>query len=308
LFRHTFAVTLAGCAISMHLYGGEAGTADARAAELAARDWGVVARDELRACGLTDRMIDARVRSGRLHRVHRGVYAVGHAGLTLRGRFLAAVKACGEGAVLSHVAAAALWELLPWDDQRSPDVIARRDRRIPGVATHRTRNPPPTVRYDRIPVTTPQRTLVDLASVLPSKPLRRAVREAVARRRIAPHEASAIVRGGDVPARSHLEDAVLDLIERAGLPTPYVNRPLGAYVPDFRWPEHRLILEADGAAYHGDPLARADDADRQAHLEAAGERVLRVSYAQVFGRPAETEERLRRALRGSPGSDPAPRA
>ena len=92
----------------MHRYGPSGTTPDARVAELAAGDWGVVTRNELRACGLTDRMISARVRAGRLHRVHVGVYAVGHAGLTMRGRFLAAVKACGEGAALSHVSAAAV--------------------------------------------------------------------------------------------------------------------------------------------------------------------------------------------------------
>jgi Transcriptional regulator, AbiEi antitoxin/Protein of unknown function (DUF559) len=267
----------------------KASTPDQRVAEIAAADWGVVSAGELLACGLTRNGIAARVGSGRLHRVHRGVYAVGHGGLTMRGRFLAAVKACGEGAVLSHVSAAALWGLLTWDEERAPDVIARRDRRIPGVNTHRTRNSPEPVRYDRIPVTTPARTLIDLSSVLPFKPLRRAVREALVRKRITATEAAAIVGGGDVPARSSLEDDVLDLIEAHGLPAPEVNKPLpNGLVPDFRWPDLHLILEADGATYHDNPLAREDDARRQARLEAAGERVLRV--------------------RGSPGTGQAPRA
>src|SRR3954463_8052599 len=97
---------------------------DQRVAEKAAAEWGVLSLAELRACGLDDDGIVRRARNGRLHRVHRGVYAVGHAGLTMRGRFLAAVKASGEGAVLSHVSAAALWELLPWEDARPVDVIA----------------------------------------------------------------------------------------------------------------------------------------------------------------------------------------
>jgi hypothetical protein len=264
-------------------------TPDDRVAEIAAGEWGVLSVAELRECGLTKDGIARRVRSGRLHRLHPGVYAVGHAGLTMRGRFLAAVKACGEGAVLSHVSAAALWGLLTWDEERPPDVIARRDRRIPGVATHRTRNEPEMVRYDRIPVTTPARTLIDLSSVLPFKPLRRAVREALVKRRITADEAKHIVKGGDVPARSHLEDDILDLIEAQGLPAPDVNKPLASgYVPDFRWPDLHLILEADGAAYHDNPLAREDDARRQAHLEAHGETVIRV--------------------RGSPGSGRAPTA
>jgi Protein of unknown function (DUF559)/Transcriptional regulator, AbiEi antitoxin len=255
---------------------------------MAARDWGVLSRDELRACELTERMIATRVRTERLDRVHRGVYAVGHAGLTMRARFLAAVKACGEGAALSHVSAAVLWGLLTYDEARQPDVIARQDKRIDGVNTHRTRNPAPTIRYDRITVTTPQRTLVDLSSVLPFKPLRRAVREALVRKRITADEATRIVKGGDQPTRSPLEDAVLDLIEAKGLPAPQVNQPFGKYVPDFRWPGLHLILEADGATYHDNPITREDDAHRQAQLEAQGETVIRI--------------------RGSPGTGPAPTA
>jgi hypothetical protein len=111
----------------------------------------------------------------------------------MRGRFLAAVKACGEGAVLSHMSAAALWELVPWDDQRDPDVIARGKRRVAGVNAHRSNKPPPSIRYDGIPITTPVRTLADLSSVLPFKALRRAVREALTRKRITPHEAGTIL-------------------------------------------------------------------------------------------------------------------
>jgi hypothetical protein len=276
---------------------------------MAAREWGVLSVAELRACGLSDHAVAARRRAGALHRVHRGVYAVGYRGLTMRGRFLAAVKAAGERAVLSHVSAAALWELLPYDPAREPDVIALHARRLPGITVHRTRNSPPAIRYDRIPVTTPARTLIDLSSVLPSKPLRRAVREALAHRRITLADAAAIVPGGDQPTRSHLEDAVLDLIEQAGLPTPQVNEPLpNGLIPDFRWPTHQLIVEADGAAYHADPLAREDDAQRQARLEAQGEHVLRVSYKQVSENPGDTTERLREALRESPSSGPAPTA
>jgi predicted transcriptional regulator of viral defense system len=88
-------------------------------AEKAAGEWGVLSVAELRACGLSKDGIARRVRNGRLHRVHLGVYAVGHTGLTMRGRFLAAVKACGEGAVLSHFSAAALWDLLAYDPARA---------------------------------------------------------------------------------------------------------------------------------------------------------------------------------------------
>ncbi len=268
-------------------------TPDQRAAAIAARDWGVISAGELLACGMARNGIAARVAAGRLHRIHRGVYALGHAGVTMRGRFLAAVKACGAGAVLSHRSAAALWELVPWDDEREPEVIARWDRRIAGVTTHRANQPPPQIRFDRIPVTTPARTLADLSSVLPFKPHRRAVREALARNRITTDEAAHLTPGAPAATRSELEDLLLDLIEAAGFERPRVNEPLpNGLVPDFRWPDHRLILEADGAAWHKD---RANDAQRQARLEAEGERVIRVTYTQAKDRPDETAKRLEAA-------------
>jgi hypothetical protein len=117
------------------------------------------------------------------------------------------------------------------------------------------------------------------------------------------------------PTRSDLEDLVLDVIIQGGLERPDVNKPLpSGYIPDFRWPEQRLILEADGAAWHDHPIARADDATRQAHLEARGERVVRVSWAEAMADPSRIVQRLRSAgapaaarVRGWPGSDPAPR-
>jgi very-short-patch-repair endonuclease len=198
---------------------------------------------------------------------------------------------------------------VPYDPARDPDVTTRHAKRIPGVKTHRANKPPPQIRYDRIPVTTPARTLADLSSVLPFKPHRRAVREALTRRRITPQEATALLNEPPAATRSALEDLVLDLIERAGLEQPQVNEPLpNGYIPDFRWPAHHLILEADGQTWHDDPISRRDDAQRQAELEQDGERVIRVTYEQVTSHPEQTIERLRQALRGSPGTGPAPTA
>jgi hypothetical protein len=133
--------------------------------------------------------------------------------------------------------------------------------------------------------------------MLPFKPHRRAVREALARNRITPRDATTLLHDdAPVPTRSALEDLVLDLIERAGLEMPEVNRPLAnGLIPDFRWPDRRVILEADGRAWHDDPVAREDDADRQAALEAQGERVIRVTYAQALHQADETVQRLRAA-------------
>jgi hypothetical protein len=297
--------------------------ADVAVARLAERDWGVLSVGELRACGLTDREIALRVAGGRLHRKHRAVYAVGHSSVALQGRFLAAVKACGRGAVLSHLAAAVLWGLLEWD-HRDVDVTVRRSgtRMHAGIRAHRTAelDRGDWTRVQGIPVTSPARTLLDCAAVLDDRSLRRAVREAQARGlvttaelvqilgRLRPRRGSRklarIVATGPAPTRSVLEDTVLDLLLRGGFAHPDVNMPLllegRRVVPDFRWPEQRLVVEADGAAWHDHKLAREDDAERQALLEAHGDRVVRVTWDQAVARPAQTLARLRAA--GAPGA------
>jgi len=289
---------------------------DERVALVASEQFGILDLDELKACGLTDRAVRRRIEAGRLHPLHKRVYAVGHPNVPIRGRFLAAVKACGEGAVLSHVAAAVLWGLLKWDG-RSPDVLASTVRRHPGIRTRRTErlDPVDVRRRHGIPVTSPARTLVDLAAILDAKPLRRVTREAMAQglvsipdladalRRLGPCRGSsklqAIVAQGYVPTRSELEDAFLDLITAGGFKPPLVNAPLyfegRRIVPDFRWPEQRLTVEADGAQWHDNGVARQDDAERQAILEAHGDRVMRVTWAQTIAKPAQTLMRLREA-------------
>jgi hypothetical protein len=165
-----------------------------------------------------------------------------------------------------------------------------------------------------IPVTSPPRTLLDLASILPYKPLRRAVRQAQflglvsvvqlnetlgrSRRRRGVRTLRRITAAGPAPTRSELEDVILDLILEAGLAHPDVNVPLRLagrrVILDFRWPQ-RLVVEADGAAWHDNDLARADDADCQALLEAHGERVVRVTWHQAGTQPGQTLARLRAA-------------
>ena len=264
-----------------------------------------------------------RVRNGRLHPLHRGVYAVGHANPPLEGRWLAAVKACGPGARLSHFSAAALWGFVPWDD-RFPEVTiegpAPRSHR--GIRIHRT--PPSTATTSteppRLPVTAPARTLVDLASVLPYAALRRAVRQAqalrhtstahllAARARLGPRRGAArlarIIATGPAPTRSELEDVVLDLLLRGGLEHPDVNVPLtprGRRVDSRTSAGPRSGSSSRPTAPRGTttPTAREDDAERQALLEAHGERVLRVTLAPAVVRPGETLHRVRAA--GAPG-------
>ena len=284
-------------------------------ARLASAQWGVLSLDELRMCGMTRNAVKVRVRRGHLHPLFRAVYAVGHTNLTMQGRFLAAVKACGPTAVLSHVSAAALYELVRWDD-RYPEVTTTSQRAHRGIRTHRSSvlAVDDVTRYRGIPVTTPARTLVDLGATFTYKALRRTVREAqrnlvdirhilATLDRLGPRRGTEnltkILATGRAPTRSELEDTVLDLLLSAGFEHPHVNVPIRIgtrrVIPDFRWPAQRLVIEADGAAFHDDRLTREDDAERQALLEAHGERVVRVTWAQAVSRRAQTVERIRAA-------------
>ncbi len=291
---------------------------DVQVALAAARSWSVLTTAELRRCGLTDDGIWVRVRNGRLHPLHRSVYAVGHANPPLEGCFLGAVKACGAGALLSRVAAASHRGWMSWDHRLPEVLVAGRDApEHPGIRTFETAYLPPedVTILAGIPITSPVRTLLDLAGMLGHKQLRRVVREAQARDHVDLAELARRLHGpgptrgrarlrriiatGPAPTRSQLEDTVLDLLLGGGIAHPRVNEPLWLggrrVIPDFRWPEQRLVLEADGAAWHENPLAREDDAERQAILEAHGERVLRVTWKQAVGRGAETLRRVRAA-------------
>src|SRR3954453_17249985 len=155
---------------------------DNKIAELAARQRGIVTTKEMLAAGLSRDEITTRIRSGHLHEKHRGGYALGHRTLTTEARFLAATKACGADAALSHYAAAALWDLVEWDGRRI-DVTTTTNRRHPGLKIHRTTKPD-RVLHKGIPVTTPARTLIDLSSMLPFNQLRRAARNAFNQRLI----------------------------------------------------------------------------------------------------------------------------
>jgi len=291
---------------------------DARVAALAAEQHGVVSTHDLRACGLSGTAVTRRVRHGRLHRLHRGVYAVGHPATTRQARFMAAVLACGIRACLSHFAAAALWGFLRWED-RLPDVtVAGCQRHIDGVRVHRSRAllQRDVLRHESIPVTSPARTLLDLAAVLPRRALRRAARQAQVDRRVSVRQLleiadrcnghpgaarlRAAVADGPAPTRSELEDILLDLLDAAGVQRPEINVMLHldgeAIVPDYLWRDRRLAIEADSATWHDHKLVREHDADKQAILEAHGYRVMRVSYRQTMARPQQTLARIRAAL------------
>jgi AbiEi antitoxin C-terminal domain len=301
-------------------------------ARRASDEWGVLSLEELRECGLSDGAVRARANGGWLHRIYRQVYAVGHPGISIEGRFLAAVKSLGRDALLSHFAASAHWGFVDWDG-RHPEVTVPRQgiARRKGIRVHCTSvlEPRDVMRHKGIPVTSPARTLVDLAAVASEKLLRTAVRRALAQRRVSVRQLLATrrrlgSRRGSArlnrvlmtaaPTRSELEDVVLDLIVDAGFVRPDVNKPLllagRRVVPDFRWPEQRVVVEADSRTWHDNPVARQDDVERQALLEAHGDRVLPVTWRQAVARGRETVARI--ALAGVPragaalGASPAP--
>jgi hypothetical protein len=296
---------------------------DLAVAELAADEWGVLSVTELLACGLTRRAIEGRVEAGWLHPKHQGVYAVGHPSLSLEGEFLAAVKACGPTAFLSNYAAGALWAMVEWDG-RYPEVTVTGvgTRRHPGIRMHRTTilAPEDVRRHRGIPVSSPVRTAYDLAMQLPYPPVRRAVRQALSLhllnveslaralprlgRRRGAGKIRRILAEGPAPTRTVLEDIVLDLILDAGLEMPDVNVPLEIsgrrIVPDFRWPKRRLVIEADSRTWHDHKLAREDDAERQALLEAHGDRVLRVTWDQALRQRTQSLARIRAASEACP--------
>jgi very-short-patch-repair endonuclease len=286
---------------------------------MAAEQHGVVSTRQLRSCGLDSKAVNRRVRDGRLHPVHRGVYAVGHPALTLTGRFVAAVHACGNAASLSHFACGAYWEFMRWEDRLiDVTVLGTTTRRIAGLRVHRARSMDErdALRRDGMRVTSPARTLLDLAAVLPPKALRRAARQAQAELRVNTRQLAeileranghrgvpvlrAIIDDGPTPTRSDLEDDLLDLLDRAKIERPEVNAPLHvggrSITPDYLWRERRIAIEADSRRWHDDPLTHGNDTDKQAILEANDYRVLRITDRQIDNHPQQTLARIRAAL------------
>jgi putative AbiEi antitoxin of type IV toxin-antitoxin system/uncharacterized protein DUF559 len=290
--------------------------------ELAARQHGVVALSQLRALGLSASAVRSRVAAGKLHRVYRGVYAVGHPVLNAEGRWLAAVLACGPSAVLSHRSAAALWGIRK--TARSAvevTVPGQAGRRRAGIEVHRggTLQPRDGTTVSGIPCTTVPRTLLDLGEVLGRRALERAcdqaevlrildagaVREVLAHadgRRGAPILRAVLDehRFGQTLTRSELEERFLALCRGAGVPQPRVNAWVelegGGVEVDFLWISHRLVAETDGHASHGTRRAFELDRARDRRLLLAGWRVVRFTWRQVTFAPAEVTSSLRKLL------------
>jgi very-short-patch-repair endonuclease len=298
---------------------------DVELAELARRQHGVVALRQLVALGLTRQAVSKRMHAGRLHRIFRGVYAVGHRRLTRRGVWMAAVLACGEGAALSHLSAADLYGLRGSGntvDVTSP-TRSRHSRR--GIRLHQPRMFQPAQRatVDQIPVTTVPRLLADLAPVLDAHGLKRVWQEAqrlrlldvaavkpflTEPRRGIGKLGALVEEAEDAPnTRSELEHLFHDFIKERRLPRPHYNAPLHGRVVDALWPEERVIVELDSRSFH---WHRAEeDFDRDAELLAThGYVTYRVTWRALTRTPDDVERRLRRLLRRAASPPRAARA
>jgi very-short-patch-repair endonuclease len=271
-----------------------------RLAGLAGRQYGVVTREQLHALGVGETGIRERLRTDRLHRLHRGVYAVGHRALPAKAHWMAAVLACGEGAALSHVAAAAHHQIRASSavliDVTAPTRSGR--RRQPGIRLHRSGRlgKEDVTVHEGIPVTTVARTLLDLADVLNRQALKRAIDEAEYLRLL---DMTALIAAVDRnPGRSGaklleaaggaleltesvLEDRFLAMVERRGLARPRVGAWVAGYRVDFHWPEAKLVVELDGFAAHGTRARFESDRRRDRRLGREGVRTIRLTASAL---------------------------
>ena len=281
-------------------------TPDVVIAEIAARQHGVVTLLQLLAVGLDRNAIKYRLRVGRLHLLHRGVYAVGHRPPSPLTTAIAAVLACGPDAVLSHRSAGALWRILTW--WHTPmEVTAPTQHRLKEIQVHRSRHADATTHYG-IPVTTPARTLVDLADVLTPNQLTRAVNEAQVQRLVTAAELTTLLtrypgrrtarltpeRGA---TRSHLEDRFTRFLKRHDLPLPERNQPIAGHEVDAVYREQKLVIELDSRQFHTTPRAFERDRDRDADLLNAGYPTVRITDQRLKHHATTEARRLTEILR-----------
>jgi very-short-patch-repair endonuclease len=291
---------------------------------LAARQHGVISREQVLAVGLSDDQIEKALAASNLHRVFRGVYAVGHPGIGRRGRMHAAWLSCGPGATISHGSAL---ELLGLTDRQLALIHligpGEHGRRIDGIRWHRVPLPGPTevaIRHG-IRCTTVARTLVDLAGSLGRSSLRGLIEEAAVRRSLDVEAIDSILarrrrRGapalralltpwraaaGDLPAlRSRLEARLWPRLVERGLAFPDANARIDLdgvrFEVDFVWHERMLVVETDGEEAHATRSAFQRDRWRDQLLQAAGYRVMRVTWRQLEREPEQVVSRICSAL------------
>jgi len=285
-------------------------TVERTIARLASRAHGVVTRRALIGAGLTKAEIEHRLRTGAFIREHRGVFRVGHCAPSVEARYLAAVLACGVGAVLSGLAAAYLYGIV--DGSPPPaEVTARGKRRVRGVITRETKglDARDVTTWRGIPITTPARTLADVAGRLSTYDLARACHEAGVRFRTTPRHVNEVIdrrpttpgrrklrriANGDEPiALSRLEQRFHRLLRENDLPLPETNKRIGTYRVDCRWRNPPLTVELDSYRFHNSRHAWEQERRREREARARGDDYRRYTYADVFEEPQPMLAELR---------------
>lgn len=287
-----------------------------RAWELAGRQHGIVARRQLLALGFNSREIEHRIGRGRLHVAMRGVYAVGWPRLTRERRWMAAVLACGDGAMLSHRSAAAVWRI-GTEKRGRIDVSVRRrcELRRPGlhVRGRPSLSPADITTSNGLPVTGVARTLVDIATELDEIAVERAVNEADKRDLIDPDALrAALDRYEGEPGAPllrklldkrtfRLSDSDLEILFRpiaaeAGLPFPLTKQVVNGWEVDFYWPDLGLVVETDGLRYHRTASTQTRDARRDRAHALAGMIPLRFTHYEIKHEAGQVRRELARAV------------
>jgi very-short-patch-repair endonuclease len=276
---------------------------------LAEKQHWVITRAQLLELGFPHRAIDGRIASGRLHPVHRGVYAVGRPHLTREGELMAGVLACPEGAALSHVSAGELWQILR---RQAGDIelsLTGKSVERPGLKVHR-RSALKATRHQGIAVTTPIQAIIDIAPGLSDAELETAINQADYHGLTTPERIwsalddfagqpgvrpvrDLLERHAYVVTDTELERLMVPIARRAGLPPPLTQVHVNGVRVDFYWPDLGLVVEADGARAHRNAFKQTSDRRREhAHL-LAGLTVVRFTRVQVKFEPRYVEDVLR---------------
>jgi very-short-patch-repair endonuclease len=289
-----------------------------RAVGRAAAQRGLIQREQQLTSGVGRGAIAHRLSTGALCRVLLGVFSLGHEPLAPLALETAVVLWIGRDCVISHTSAASIWGLVPGSDTVDVTVLGRDVRARPGVRTRRVRDlDPRDVRLrERLPVTSPARTLIDLAATVPASARERALAEAQVQRLIRAEASDLAAAMSRVPGRAGLASLrrVLEAEGRSGatrsdaerrlrklladvqLPRPETNIELGGYEVDFLWRPKRLVIEVDGHQFHGHRRAFERDRKRDQALVASGYRVIRVTWRQLVDEPLALVARIAQPL------------
>jgi predicted transcriptional regulator of viral defense system len=293
-------------------------TPDLRAANLAAKQHRVATRWQLRKCGLGREAIRHRVKNGRLQQLHEDVFVVGPGDPGRESFLIAAVLACGKGAVLSHRTAADRWGLIRTASPAIHVTVPRTKKpAVDGVTVHLTRRltSPDWTKRNGIPVTSVPRTLIDLAALAKPRELVKALEQAqrlrlfdmgaVAEvlgrsrgRRGAKALRQALAELKDEPpdTRSPLEDEFVDFCEQRHIPPPQLNVVIAGFCVDAAWPDKKVVVELDSRTHHSGIHAFEEDRKRDAKLQVAGHRIVRVTRHRLNHEADDLEADLRRLL------------